>query len=88
MGSGKDEAGRAAGMPEMGGWWQGCWEPCGGLGEAGRKRRREGRDAGAGAWACAGPQVGGRVEKGKAPPAERVVARGPVHRWEGPVTRH
>ena len=29
-----------------------------------RKRRRRGRDARARAWACAGPQVGGRVEKG------------------------
>ena len=58
---------------------------------AGRSREEEeeeGRDAGAGAWACAGPQWAGEWRRGGAPPAERVVARGPVHRWEGPVTRH
>lgn len=34
------------------------------------------------------PEWAGEWRRGGAPPAERVVARGPVLRWEGPVTRH
>lgn len=88
VGSGKDEAGRAAGMPEMGGWWQGCWEPSRGLGEAGGREGGGGGMREPGLGPALDPRWAGGWRRVGAPPAERVVARGPLHRWEGPVSLH
>lgn len=78
MSSWEDEAGRAAGMLGVEGWWRGREEPAGALGGRGEGRR------GAAARAWAGPHSGRRVEKasslslrGRAPPAVGV----------GPATR-
>lgn len=58
------------------------WEKLGGRGGGGGGMREPGLGP------ALDPEWAGEWRRGGAPPAERVVARGPVLRWEGPVTRH
>lgn len=78
----EDEAGRAAGMPEMGGWWQGCWEPSRGL-EKLEEEKEEGGMREPGLGPALDPRWAGGWRRVGAPPAERVVARGPCTAGKG-----